>query len=545
MTIVYLAILWCLGIVTVSLTGDAPGFIWIAGGGLSAVITVLFRDRRGARMTALYFLVFFAGAWRADAAFINVNVNELANFGNDSEVTVTGTVGEPPRVRDDSVDLTISVQTVQSAESGGQRVEGKILVEAPRFPLYAYGDRIRVTGTLDHVENWGDFDYRQYLARQGIYRQIRGGRVVRLESGAGNAFYQTVYALRARAQAVVETMVPEPQSSLLSGILLGDESGMPQALSDDFRATGMTHIIAISGFNIAILAGALLRGGRGLVGLRRSAWGALAGISVYTILVGADAAVVRAAFMGSLYIFSNRLLGRPTFAPAGLFVAAWLMTLANPHVLWDIGFQLSFAATLGLMLFVEPLSVRLHDGLARFVPGERLTRLMPLLTDVIIVTFAAQLMSLPLLAYHFGEVSVASAVANLLILPAQPGVMLWGGAATIAGLVSPLLGQPIAWVAWLFLSYTAGGGAGAASFCRSRRTNKRHDCSPLLCCVVGGLLAGAPATRTTPCPAGTGTRASGARRARFAIFVADADHILAAHAARRQPARGVSRRGPG
>ena len=112
----------------------------------------------------------------------------------------------------------------------------------------------------------------------------------------------------------------------------------------------------IYGFNIAILAGILLAVSKPFLGNKRSAWFVLAGIILYTILVGADAAVVRAAIMAALLVIAARLLGRPTFAPAGLFAAAIIMTLIDPFIIWDIGFQLSFAATLGLMLYVGPVS---------------------------------------------------------------------------------------------------------------------------------------------------------------------------------------------
>lgn len=453
MTIIYLAIVWCVGIWIAVRTGGANS-LWVTAMLAATVVALLSRNRRFVATTALCLVIFCAGGYRARLASTHINVDQIAYYGNDAEVTLTGLVDDPPRVRDTRLDVTMAVELLHGAGRAAQPMQGRILLHAPRYPELQYGQRLRVTGTLEEVRNWSDFDYREYLARQGIHRLLRDAQIIRLETSAGNPVRQAIYEVRARAQAVVAALIPAPQDALLSGILLGDDSRMSPSMRDDFRTTGMSHIIAISGFNIAILAGAMLRGGRLLLGWRASAWVALAGVALYTVFVGADAAVVRAAIMGSLYIISNRILGRPTFAPAGLFVAAWLMSLANPFVLWDAGFQLSFAATLGLMLFVEPVSERIQPWLAHHLPGERVSRLMPLFTDTVIVTFAAQLMSAPLLAYHFGQISLASLPANLLVLPVQPGVMFWGALATLAGLVSPLLGQPLAWVAWLFLSYT-------------------------------------------------------------------------------------------
>ena len=119
--------------------------------------------------------------------------------------------------------------------------------------------------------------------------------------------------------------------------------------------------------NITILAVILLRVSQPFIGRRYSAWVALGGVAIYTVLVGAEASVVRAAIMAAIFIFATRLMGRPTFAPAGLFTAAILMTLANPNVLWDVGFQLSFAATLGLIIYIYPWKQWVDTGTKQIV----------------------------------------------------------------------------------------------------------------------------------------------------------------------------------
>ena len=213
----------------------------------------------------------------------------------------------------------------------------------------------------------------------------------------------------------------------------------------------------IYGFNIAILAAILLGVSRPIAGLKGSAWVALVGISLYAILVGADAAVVRAAIMGALFIVAARFLGRPTYAPAALFAAAIAMTVANPNILWDIGFQLSFAATLGLMLYVGPWSERTETAAQKIVSPQAAKPFIRFIRDVVIATMAALLLTLPLMAYHFGQLSLVSPLANLFILPAQAGIMTWGILATITGMVFQPLGQLFGWVTWLFLDYTING----------------------------------------------------------------------------------------
>lgn len=181
---------------------------------------------------------------------------------------------------------------------------------------------------------------------------------------------------------------------------------------------------------------------------------AVGGIALYTILVGADASVVRAALMGGVYLVANRLLGRPNFAYASLFLAGFLMTLFNPFTLWDVGFQLSFTATLGLMLYADPFTRWTRRRLLRWLDEGLVSQLMGLLNEAVIITIAAQVLTLPLMLAYFGQLSLISLPANAFILPAQPGVMLWGGLATLLGMVVPALGQIFAWIAWLFLTNT-------------------------------------------------------------------------------------------
>jgi competence protein ComEC len=160
--------------------------------------------------------------------------------------------------------------------------------------------------------------------------------------------------------------------------------------------------------------------------------------------------------MATIFVIAARLMGRPTFAPAGLFTAAIVMTIVNPHILWDVGFQLSFAATLGLMLFVGPMSGWTSARLRPKIGSSNARKVTGMFSEILFATMAAILLTLPIILYHFEQLSIVSPLANLFVLPAQPGVMVWGGLATLTGMVVPALGQLIAWVAWLFLAYTIG-----------------------------------------------------------------------------------------
>jgi competence protein ComEC len=146
--------------------------------------------------------------------------------------------------------------------------------------------------------------------------------------------------------------------------------------------------------------------------------------------------------------------GRQSHALISLMVAVSAMTLFDPRTLWDVGFQLSFAATLGLILLVSPMQEGLEIRLRKWLSETGVKQALKVLNDVLIVTLAAQITTTPVILYTFGRLSLVSLLTNFLILPAQPGVMVWGGIATLLGLVWLPMGQVVGWVAWLFLTYT-------------------------------------------------------------------------------------------
>jgi len=359
-------------------------------------------------------------------------------------------VGEPD-LRDRWVKLRLAAKRLKF-EGRWREVQGLVLVHTHRYPGYGYGDLLEIEGGLETPPEFEAFSYKDYLARQGIYTLLRYPQIDRLAQGQGNPFYAALYTLKDRAQATIRALMPEPEASLLSGILLGRDSEIPKDLLDDFNRTQTTHIIVISGFNIAIVAGLLSYIGQRILGRNRSLCFALSGIVLYTLFVGADPPVVRAAIMGGLYIIAIHL-GRQAQALISLVVAAFLMTLLNPFTLWDLGFQLSFAATLGLILFVPSWQGWLVSHLDSLSWGV-LSSGLKVLGESIIVTLAAQIWVLPIILHNFRQLSLVSLLSNALIVPAQSGVMILGGVATILGLIALPLGQGVAWAAWLFLRWT-------------------------------------------------------------------------------------------
>jgi competence protein ComEC len=452
MTIIYVGIAWLVGL-AVGATTAGPLWSWLAIGVGALFMALIFRRHPEPRRWLVLLAFFCLGAARYESAAPTIDADHVAYYNDSGEAILTGTVAGEPVVRDQRVQLRLEAENIVAA--GRVRpVEGLVLLTTGRYPVHRYGTRLQLHGELSAPADHPEYDTRNRLAREGVYSEMAWTDIDVLAQDGANPFYRGIYAIKDRARAVIMSQLPEPHAALLTGILLGDDSGMPPELAEQFRTTGMTHIIAISGFNIAILAAILLAASRPFAGPRWSAWVAIGGVTIYTILVGADPAVVRAAVMAAIFIFAGKVLGRPTFAPAGLMSAIIIMTLAEPTIIWSIGFQLSVAATLGLMLYVGPWQQWTEASAQRFVSANAARSATRFLADIVIATLAAMLLTMPLIIYHFEQLSIVSPLANLFILPAQPGVMIWGLLATLTGMAVPVVGQGLAWIAWLFLHYT-------------------------------------------------------------------------------------------
>jgi competence protein ComEC len=329
-------------------------------------------------------------------------------------------------------------------------VTGMALVRSDAGEFF-YGDRVRIRGGPESPPTFPDFDYRRYLAGKGIHTLVRRADLHLMETGQGNPVIAALYQVRARASALLDQLMPQPYAALANGMILGIESGIPRELYAKFNLTGTSHVIVISGSNIALVSGILLllftwmlRGRKKLAALL-----AAIGIGLYTLLVGADPAVVRAAIMGGIFVLGIAF-GRQSSAIVSLFVAGILMLLLNPLILWDVGFQLSFMATLGLILFSTPLQ-RWWDASV----GKRLPRLANnLIAEALLITLAAQITTMPMVVYYFGRLSVISFLANLLIIPVQPPIMIAGGLAILLAAIFFPLGQLIAFIPLASLWWT-------------------------------------------------------------------------------------------
>ncbi|HLA45836.1 MAG TPA: ComEC/Rec2 family competence protein, partial [Aggregatilineales bacterium] len=421
MTLIYLALAWTAGIILASRANPTPTLILILTFFAFGAV-IINRHDKTARLAFGVLLFFGLGMLRFDAARPDTDSAHVMQLNDSGQLTLQGVIVAAPEVRD--AGLQIIIETEQAA---GRDSHGRVLVRAPRYEDLAYGDEVRVFGFLRTPPEFDTFSYADYLARQKVFSVMYNADVEMIAHDRGSPFYTALLDIKAEARGFITRTLPEPQASLLVGILLGDESGISENVKAAFSRTGTSHVIAISGFNMVILAQIIMSILKRFLSDGKAAIAGLVAITVYTILVGAGGAVVRAAVMSGLLIV-GQALHRKTYVPASIAFSVLLMSALDPWILWDVGFQLSLAAIVGMALFVNPLERLFATGLRKISSQENAQRFMGILSESLVVTLAAQITTTPLILYYFGRLSVVSLAVNFLIIPVQTPLLLLGAA---------------------------------------------------------------------------------------------------------------------
>lgn len=437
--------------------GDIPDRIaqisfW--GLGMAVVIVGIFNKRRA--IPLFFILAALAGVVRFNIT--KAHRAQLLEFTDvNFPVTLRGYLDAEPQWREKN---QLFILRAKEIILPGHRVliDERILITTNLYPRYSFGKALEIKGKLQKPEAFEDFDYPVYLAKDDIYflsyfPQIQNCSApskkclpkLSWQDKARLFFGRPIFSFKQRFESAISRAVPEPNASFLQGIVLGSRSGMPEGLKEDFRRTGTSHIFAISGWNITVLSQII--GGFFLIFFMRKTafWFTLGAIGVFVILTGASASVMRAAVMGILVLLARRQ-GRLYQAVNAIVFAGAIMILINPKVLrFDVGFQLSFLATLGL-IYISPLLEEKLSKMREFFG----------MKESLIATLSAAIAILPVAISHFNQLSLAAIPVNMLVLPVVPWAMLAGFLAGIAGLGYDILGQAFGWIAWLFSAYTIG-----------------------------------------------------------------------------------------
>ena len=394
---------------------------------------------------------FAIGGWRFQSILPNPTANDLAYYQSAENVMVTGTISSFPEISTQSSVAILEAETL-SIQGKEWAVSGKLELRLPGGFHLSYGDRLVLEGPLKSVLSRAEPVYASYLARRGILSRMAYPQITTLGQGFGNPLVAFLYHARESAHEFIKNQMPVHESSLLSGILLGIDQEIPGYLESAYRTTGTVHIIAISGFNIALITGLVIRLFRRIF---KPVWAGILAVSAilfYTLLVGAEPSVVRAAIMGSLSIPAY-YIGRRIIGVNSLTVAAAVMLLLNPLLLWDLGFQLSYLATLGLMVLADPVLNSIQIWMEGHFTEKANQTAMPLCV-LLVSTLCAQFAVSPVVLGLSSDLLPYSLAANLIILPLQPPLMVIGGAAVLLHFLFPPMGALIARFAWVLAAFS-------------------------------------------------------------------------------------------
>ncbi len=405
---------------------------------ISLVVIVIFYKNRPALIAGFFILFFIFGIHLTEK-----NLDSLKNAqGKDFSGEVM--VIREPELKNGYQNLKITPLLGHPVSKGG-----KFIARTGIFPEYRYGDILKINCRLEIPKNnkESNFDYRMYLAKDGIFWECKSPKIesppAEGKANGGNKIYVFVLNLRNKVDSKIAAFLPAPQSGLLSGLLLGGDDQMSKNYQEAFSITGMTHIVAVSGYNVTIIAEYLMALGIFLGLWRRQAfWLAILGIFLFIFMIGFPSSAVRAGIMGGLLLWGIKN-GRLANSQNAILASAVVMLFINPLLLrWDIGFQLSFLATLGI-IYIYPL---FQNYLVKKYKAFGIT-------EILMLTISAQIFVLPVIFINFEKLSLVSPLANILVLPIIPLTMLLGFLAVAFSFVFPPFGQVFFWLAFLPLKY--------------------------------------------------------------------------------------------
>ncbi|MHB1128130.1 MAG: ComEC/Rec2 family competence protein, partial [Bacillota bacterium] len=353
-------------------------------------------------------------------------------------VVFTGTVVADPTGYPDRTAYILGRLRL-TGDTGSRSLKGRaqLVIYAPQPQTrYHYGDRLQVRGKMELPSvrrNPGEFDYREYLARHGVYGRVSAFRpadVTLVGQETGNPLIGISLAAKGRVVSLVDSVLPPRQAGVMLALLLGDRERLDGQQVDLYRTLGVMHIFSVSGLHVGFVLFFLLVLGRLL---RLSARvGTLAAVIVlvfYSAMVGFPSSVVRAMVMAIMVLGARLVMREPDFY-TGLAAAALVILLWNPLQLNDPGFQLSFMATWGLV-YLEPIIA----GWLSFLPGWR---------RVLVAPITAQLGVLPLTALYFNTISLLAIPANILVVGLAGVITVLGLVMFVLALTFAPVGEMIA-----------------------------------------------------------------------------------------------------
>lgn len=321
----------------------------------------------------------------------------------------------------------------------------KILVQAPFYPSFEYGDEVKVKGKLkepkDFLTDAGHiFHYKKYLAKDDVYYLLYSPSVTLIQKEQGNPVKSTLFKVKRSFVSQIQKTLPRPESSLMAGMLIAGKEGLGKALEESFKKVGLIHIVVLSGYNVTIVAEAFIRT---LFFLPRiAAYGAGgAGIILFALMAGGSSTIIRASIM-SIIVLVGKLTGNVYSALRALLVVGVGLVFWNPLILrYDPSFHLSFLATFALIVF-SPIVQSMFGKFGETALGE-----------IVSSTIAVEIFLLPYILYMNGSFAFVSLFANILVLSFLPFTMLVGFVAAVLSYFQLAISYPFAMMAFVMLRY--------------------------------------------------------------------------------------------
>ncbi|MCC7369004.1 MAG: ComEC/Rec2 family competence protein [Chloroflexi bacterium] len=361
-------------------------------------------------------------------------------------VVVRARLLDAPTPRGSRFEVVAQVETISRApepREARQPVSGpaRVLLRASTIPA-SHDDLVELRGQLARPRSRPGWPLAEILARRGIGWTLDAG-IVRVVEEGRPGLRRWLGEARALAEGTAREQLPEPQASLLAGMVFGARAGLPPDLRAAMSATSTSHLTAVSGANVAMVAGALLVLALTVVGRAPACGLALVGVWLYALMVGAPPSALRAAAMAT-FALTAQALGRQPDTFAALLVATALLLGWDPGLAFDLGFQLSVAATAGLIVLSPSIQRRLE---AVRVPSP--------VSGWIAVAVAAQVATLPLVVGTFQRVSLVGLPANVLAAPLVPPIMVVGALLALLGGL-PGVDVALGWLGWALTSLLLG-----------------------------------------------------------------------------------------
>ena len=400
-------------------------------------------------MLLVSFCVLFLliGILRMQITEFNIQNNNLIKLNGLGQVVLTGFVADEADLRDNSQKIKVKTEY------------GIVLVTTARYPEYQYIDKIKIIGNPQTPSETEEFSYKNYLMKDGIYSVINFPKIENLGKASGSpssATYSFVLNIKQKLRAGIQKNFLPPQSSVLQGMILGDRNVISQDLKDKLSVTGTSHIIAVSGTHIVIL-GAIIMNVLLLFGLWRGQafYFSIILICLYIVLVGLPSSGIRAGIMAIAFLTGQKF-GRQAMSSRIIVLAGSSMLLQNPLLLfYDIGFQLSFLAVLGMIYFDPILRSFIKFLIKKYFRKEIGVRYDNSIS-IFTVTISAQIFTLPIIVYNFGRISLVSPLTNILLAPVVYYLMLFGFLSAVITTMWSFLGWIISLPCYFIMIYFLG-----------------------------------------------------------------------------------------